>query len=98
MALCKNSNIDLSVIQGVGVASGVSVGSGVSVAFSVGTEVSVRVGDGVIVGVFDGVGVLDGVGVEVNVTAGRSMGPLKPRPSSSRNIQPPSYCWCAEFS
>lgn len=59
-----------------------------SVAFSVGDGVSVgaSVGDGVMVGVFDG------VGVNVNVTAGRSMGPLKPKPSSSRKIQPPSYC------
>ena len=71
---------------------GVLVGSGVSVAVSVGDGVSVGVGDGVMVGVFDGVGVLEGVGVKVNVTAGRSMGPLNPRPSSSRNIQPPSYC------
>ena len=65
-----------------------------SVAVSVGDGVSVgvTVGDGVIVGVFDGVGVLDGVGVAVKVTAGRSMEPLKPRPSSSRKIQPPSYC------
>lgn len=57
-----------------------------------GISVGVSVGDGVIVGVFDGVGVLDGVGVAVRVTAGSSMEPLKPRPSSSRNIQPPSYC------
>jgi len=70
----------------------VSVGCGVSVAFSVGDGVSVGVGDGVMVGVSDGVGVLDGVGVAVNVTAGKSMAPLKPRPSSSRKIQPPSYC------
>ena len=68
------------------------VGSGVSVSVGDGVSVGVSVGDGVVVGVFDGVGVLEGVGVKVNVTAGRSMGPLKPRPSSSRNIQPPSYC------
>ncbi len=65
-----------------------------SVAVSVGDGVSVgvSVGDGVMVGVFDGVGVLEDVGVKVNVTDGRSMGPLRPSPSSSRNIQPPSYC------
>ena len=57
-----------------------------------GISVGVSVGDGVIVGVFDGVGVLGGVGVAVRVTEGRSMEPLKPRPSNSRNIQPPSYC------
>lgn len=82
------------------VGSGVSVGCGMSVAVPVGDGISVgvRVRDGVIVGVFDGVGVLDGVGVAVRVTAGKSMGPLKPRPSNSRKIQPPSYCWCAGFS
>ena len=68
------------------------VGSGVSVSVGDGVSVGVSVGDGVMVGVFDGVGVLEGVGVKVNVTAGRSMGPLNPRPSNSRNIQPPSYC------
>lgn len=62
----------------------VSVGGGVSV--------GVSVGDGVMVGVLEGVGVLDGVGVAVIVTAGRSMAPLRPNPSNSRNIQPPSYC------
>ena len=62
------------------------VGSGVSVSVGDGVSVGVSVGDGVMVGVFDG------VGVNVKVTAGRSMGPLNPRPSSSRNIQPPSYC------
>ena len=66
-----------------------------SVAVSVGDGVSVgvSVGDGVMVGVFDGVGVLEGVGVNVNVTAGRSIGPTSPKPSNSRKIHPPSYCW-----
>lgn len=73
--------------------SGVSV-CGISVAVSIGDGVSVgvSVGDSVMVGVSDGVGVFDGVGVAVNVTAGRSMDPLRPKPSSSRKIQPPSYC------
>ncbi len=43
------------------------------------------------VGVFDGVGVSEGVGVGVRVTSGRSMVPLKPSPSNSRKIHPPSY-------
>ena len=37
------------------------------------------------------VGVLLGVGVGVSVTAGSSIGPSLPNPSSSRKIQPPSY-------
>lgn len=57
-----------------------------SVGVSVNVGVSVRVNVGVIVGVSLG------VGVGVNVTAGRSIGPLDPSPSSSRKIQPPSYC------
>ncbi len=72
--------------------SGVLDGCGVSVAFSVGEEISVGVCEGIIVGVVEGVGVSDGVGVLVKVTEGRSIAPLKPRPSSSRKIQPPSYC------
>ena len=48
--------------------------------------VNVRVKVGVMVGVSLA------VGVGVNVTAGRSIGPLDPNPSSSRKIQPPSYC------
>lgn len=63
----------------------VSVGDGVSV--------GLKVGDGVMVGVSDGVGVWDGVGVAVRVTAGRSIGPTSPKPSNSRKIHPPSYCW-----
>lgn len=60
--------------------------------------VFVAVGDGVMVGVDDGVGegvmvgVDVGVGVGVNVTTGNSTGPVCPRPSRSRRIQPPSYC------
>lgn len=55
----------------------VSVGNGVSV--SVGVNVGVTVG------------VLLGSGVGVSVTAGRSMGPKLPSPSSSRKIHPSIY-------
>jgi len=72
-------------LVGCGVSAGVSVGDGVSVGLGV--------GDGVMVGVSDGVGVRDGVGVAVKVAAGRSIGPTRPRPSNSRKIHPPSYCW-----
>lgn len=78
---------------------GVSVG----VSVSVGEGVSLGVSDGVIVfvGVRVNVGVMVGVslgnGVGVKVTAGRSMGPVVPNPSSSRKIQPPSY-WRSDAS
>ena len=65
------------------------------VAVSVGVSVGVALGVRVIVGVM--VGVSEGVGVGVNVTAGKSMGPIVPNPSSSRKIQPPSYC-CRDVS
>lgn len=70
----------------------------VDVFVGVDVKVLVVVGDGVIVGVDEGVrdGVIVNVdvlvGVGVNVTTGRSTGPLWPRPSRSRRIQPPSYC------
>ena len=56
--------------------------------------VSVEVGDGVSVrvNVAVTVGVSLGVGVGVSVTAGRSIGPSVPSPSSSRKIHPPAYC------
>ena len=63
---------------------------------SVGVEVSVAVGDGVSVGVGVMVGVLLDVGVGVRVTAGRSIGPVSPNPSSSRKIHPPAYCSSVE--
>jgi hypothetical protein len=75
--------------QGVGV----SLGSGVAV--SVGVSVSVGVDVRVKVGVM--VGVSLGIGVGVSVTAGRSMGPVVPSPSRSRQIHPPSYCRWAGF-
>jgi len=76
----------------------VNVFVGVAVWVGVNVAVLVAVGEGVIVGVNDGV--CDGVivkvdvlvGVGVIVTIGRSTGPLWPRPSRSRRIQPPSYC------
>ena len=77
--------------MGVGLGSGVSVSVGDGV--TVGVSVGVTVGDGVMVGVFDAVGVSDDVGVNVSVAAGRSSEPSLPSPSSSRKIQPPSYCW-----
>ena len=74
--------------MGVSVGVSVSIGGGVSLGVSdgVGVEVGIRVNVGVMVGVSLG------KGVGVRVTAGRSMGPLVPNPSSSRKIQPPSYC------
>ena len=63
---------------------------------SVGNGISVNVGAGVPVGVTVKVavtvGVVEGVGVEVKVTAGRSIEPTDPSPSSSRKIQPSIYC------
>ena len=79
--------------SGAGVSVGVSVAVGKGVLVNVGVEVGVWVGVRVNVGVM--VGVSLGVGVKVNVTAGRSMEPIFPSPSSSRKIQPPSYCWNA---
>ena len=74
--------------MGVSVGISVSVGEGVSVEVSEG--VSVAVGVRVNVGVI--VGVSLGRGVGVNVTAGKSTELVGFSPSSSRKIQPPSYC------
>jgi len=70
----------------VSIGVSVSVGDGVSVGVSVVVSVGVRVNVGVVVGVSEG------GSVGVNVTTGRSMGPLIPNPSRLRWIQPPSYC------
>ena len=80
----------MGVSDGVSVSlsDGVSVGEGVSVGVSEG--VNVAVGVRVKVGVI--VGVSLGVGVGVNVTAGKSTELVGFNPSSSRKIQPPSYC------
>ena len=69
-----------------GLPYGVGVSVGVSVSVGDGASVGVRVSVGVTVGVSDA------VGVGVNVTAGKSTGLVGFSPSSSRKIQPPSYC------
>ena len=68
---------------------------GVGVSVSLGEGVSVRVSVGVRVKVVVIVGVALGSGVAVRVTAGKSTGLVGFSSSSSRKIQPPSYCFNA---